>query len=89
MNITLFSKPACQQCTASERKLTKNKVVFSKVNLETEPETLAALKEDGYMQAPILEVTDEAGNRVDIWSGFRPDKIDEYFPAPAKQLAAA
>jgi glutaredoxin-like protein NrdH len=41
------------------------------LDLSQDETALAAVKELGYLQAPVV-ITDE-----DHWSGFRPDKIDE------------
>lgn len=32
----------------------------------------------GVAAAPIVEVRDESNRIVEVWSGFRPDKIKEY-----------
>ena len=67
MSVTVHSKPACQQCTATIRKLTKEGIAHTVVQLTDE--TTAAFIADGHMQAPIVV----AGKRV--FSGFRPDLI--------------
>ena len=40
----------------------------------TDPQTLAALKELGYLSAPVVCV---GVSNDDIWSGYRPDRIEE------------
>lgn len=67
--ITVYSKPACVQCTATYRALDARGVQYRSVDLSVETDALDVVKAMGYMQAPVV-VTDD-----DHWSGFRPDKI--------------
>ena len=71
MMVTLFSKPACVQCTATVRALDGRGIEYRVRDLSEDPEALEKVKALGYLQAPVV-VTDE-----DHWSGFRPDKINE------------
>ncbi|GAA3939825.1 glutaredoxin-like protein NrdH [Pseudoclavibacter caeni] len=70
MSVTVYSKPACVQCNATYRALDRRGIDYTVVDLTTDPDALARVKELGYMQAPVV-VTD-GGH----WSGFRPDRID-------------
>lgn len=70
--ITLYSKPACVQCTATKRALDKAGLAYSEVDLTQNPAALEYVTEDlGYSQAPVV-VVDEHNH----WSGFRPDCIE-------------
>lgn len=71
MTITVYTKPGCVQCDATERALDKKEIVHQTVDISTDAEALARIKALGYLQAPVV-VTDQ-----DHWSGFRPDKIEE------------
>lgn len=71
MPITVYTKPGCVQCDATERALGKKGIAHRTVDITTNPEALEHIKALGYMQAPVV-VTDR-----DHWSGFRPDKIEE------------
>lgn len=71
MAITVYTKPACVQCTATYRALDSKGIAYEVVDLSQDPTALEQVKALGYMQAPVV-VTDE-----DHWSGFRPDMIDE------------
>lgn len=77
---TMFSKPnakpACVQCNATERWLTKRGVTIPVVDIEADPAALEFALSLGYQQAPVMWI--DADNH---WSGFQPDKLDEYFPA--------
>ncbi len=78
MKIQLLSKPACVQCTASKRALDSNGAKYTTTDLTQDTEALATAKGLGYLQAPVIVVRDASDNIVDHWSGFRPEKINEY-----------
>lgn len=82
MTLTLYSKPDCQQCKASDRRLTANQGEgsFAYVDMSEDPDAMALVKDLGYLQAPVILVTNDDGSQVEHWSGYRPDKIDEYHP---------
>ena len=71
MTITVYTKPACVQCTATYRALDSKGIDYEVLDLSQDPAALEQVKALGYLQAPVV-ITDE-----DHWSGFRPDKIDE------------
>jgi glutaredoxin-like protein NrdH len=74
VTVTVLSKPACVQCTATYRTLDNEKVGYESDDIYTDG-NLALVKELGYMAAPVVVVRDDEGNIADHWSGFRPDKI--------------
>lgn len=67
--ITVYSKPACVQCTATYRALDKAGIRYEIAEL-TEA-LLTRFKDEGHMQAPVVV----AGSVT--WAGFRPDLINE------------
>jgi glutaredoxin-like protein NrdH len=71
MAITVYTKPGCVQCDATERALDKKEISHRTIDISRDAEALARIKALGYLQAPVV-VTDQ-----DHWSGFRPDKIEE------------
>jgi len=71
MTVTVYTKPSCVQCNATYRALDSKGIAYEVLDLSQDETALAAVKELGYLQAPVV-ITDE-----DHWSGFRPDKIDE------------
>jgi glutaredoxin-like protein NrdH len=79
--VTVYTKPACQQCNATYRALDKNGITYSSIDLSENPELLDQLKEEGHMGAPVVKTLTPAGD----WAGFQPDKIKEL----ATHLAAA
>ena len=70
MSITVYSKPACVQCTATTRALDAKGITYNVVDLSLDDDAMTHVTELGYRQAPVVI----AGG--DHWSGFRPDMIN-------------
>lgn len=70
MSITVYSKPACVQCTATTRALDAKGITYDVVDLSLDDDAMSHVTELGYRQAPVVI----AGG--DHWSGFRPDMIN-------------
>ncbi|WP_198414398.1 glutaredoxin-like protein NrdH [Cryobacterium luteum] len=69
--VTVYSKPACIQCTMTYRALDKAGVTYTVVDVTENAAALEYVSEDlGYSSAPIV-VVDEHNH----WAGFRPDRI--------------
>lgn len=69
--ITVYSKPACVQCTATYRALDGRGIAYSVVDVTENAAALLYVTEElGYSAAPIVVIDDQ-----NHWSGFRPDKI--------------
>ncbi|EJC75897.1 glutaredoxin-like protein NrdH [Rhizobium hidalgonense] len=69
MSVTVYSKPACVQCTATYRALDRLGVDYDIIDISEDAEALDRVRSLGYMQAPVVI----AGERH--WAGFRPDMI--------------
>ena len=69
--ITVYSKPACVQCTATTRELDRKEISYTYIDLTKDTEAMAKVAELGYRQAPVVVAGD------DHWAGFRPDKIGQ------------
>lgn len=69
MSVTVYSKPACVQCSATHRALEKAGIAYEKVDISLNAEARDYVMALGHLQAPVVVV----GN--DHWSGFRPDRI--------------
>lgn len=67
--ITVYSKPACVQCTATTRALDAKGLPYDVVDLTQDAAAMARVTELGYRQAPVVIADGEH------WSGFRPDMI--------------
>ena len=69
MSITVYSKPACVQCTATTRALDAKGITYDVIDLTQDDSAMTHVTELVYRQAPVVV----AGS--DHWSGFRPDMI--------------
>ena len=67
--VTVYTKPACVQCTATATALDKQGIAYRSVDITLDAEARSYVMALGYLQAPVVV----AGN--DHWSGFRPDRI--------------
>lgn len=71
--VRVYSKPNCVQCTMTKNLLDALDVPYVLEDI-TEPGNLAAVKELGFLAAPVVTAGDSAD---DMWSGFLPDRIKE------------
>lgn len=69
MSITVYSKPACVQCTATTRALDRKGIDYTVVDIMEDAAAFALVQKLGYRQVPVVV----AGERH--WAGFRPDMI--------------
>lgn len=69
MSVTVYSKPACVQCTATTRALDAKGVAYDVIDLTQDNAAMIRVTDLGYRQAPVVVAGD------DHWSGFRPDRI--------------
>ncbi len=69
MSVTVYSKPACVQCTATTRAMDARGISYKVVDLTVDGEAFTQVSEMGYRQAPVV-IAGESH-----WSGFRPDLI--------------
>lgn len=77
MNINVYSKPNCQQCTATYRKLKALGLPFNSIDVTEDADALAIIRALGYQQAPVVVVR-EGEEMKEHWSGFRPDLLKKY-----------
>lgn len=75
--ITVYTKPACVQCTATKRALDKAGLEYDMVDISMDDEARDYVMALGHLQAPVV-VTGDAH-----WSGFRPDRIKALTAAAA------
>ncbi|MCZ0961938.1 glutaredoxin-like protein NrdH [Paracoccus benzoatiresistens] len=69
MTITVYSKPACVQCTATTRALDARGLSYSVIDLTEDAQAMERVTALGYRQAPVVIAGDAH------WAGFRPDMI--------------
>lgn len=71
MSITVYSKPACVQCTATTRALEARGLSYEVIDLTEDDGAMTQVTEMGYRQVPVVI----AGENH--WAGFRPDLIGQ------------
>ena len=69
MTITVYTKPACVQFSATYKALDKQGIAYEKVDITLNSEARDYVMALGYLQAPVVVAEN------DHWSGFRPDRI--------------
>ncbi|CAM3930784.1 glutaredoxin-like protein NrdH [Tsukamurella strandjordii] len=69
-SVTVYTKPACVQCTATYRALDKAGIEYTSVDISVDADARDYVLALGYLQAPVVVI--DGG---DHWSGFRPDRI--------------
>jgi glutaredoxin-like protein NrdH len=69
MSVTVYSKPACVQCTATYRALDRLGVDYQIIDISEDADALDRVRGMGYMQVPVVVAGDSH------WAGFRPDMI--------------
>lgn len=74
MTVTVFTKPACQQCNATKKHLTKLGVPFTAVDVTTDPDAKDEVTALGYSALPVVHIRHTDGS-VEHWGGFRPDRL--------------
>ncbi|WP_018296176.1 glutaredoxin-like protein NrdH [Corynebacterium lubricantis] len=77
MSITVYTKPACVQCTATKKALDKAGLEYNLVDISLDESARDYVLALGYLQAPVVEVDGEH------WSGFRPERIRTLVEAAA------
>ncbi|MCQ9163915.1 glutaredoxin family protein [Arthrobacter sp. STN4] len=71
MNVTVYSKPGCQQCKFTCLSLAHAGIPYSVVDMTTSAAALEYVQDLGYAQAPVVVV-----NEHDHWAGFNPTEIE-------------
>ncbi|OLO05240.1 hypothetical protein [Salinicola socius] len=74
MNITVYTGEACHACDATERALLK--AGHNSIATPAADEHRERFRAAGHRTLPVFVVTNDAGETLDEWSGFRPDKIN-------------
>lgn len=69
--VRVYTSPNCSQCVLTKNLLTRDGVRFIEEDA-TDPQNIAALKELGFLAAPVVA----SGNSpAEMWSGFQPERI--------------
>lgn len=70
-SITVYSKPACPQCTMTQKHLEKKGIEFAVIDITQDDEARAMVMSLGYSAAPVVV---SGGTH---FAGFRPDRLNE------------
>jgi glutaredoxin-like protein NrdH len=95
LDVVLYSKPGCVQCTATKRGLEQHKVRYRVIDVTESEQAEARVRELGYQQLPVMdipfdrEVFDTDGNRLQHWYGYRPDLLEQLAPPAPVETATA
>lgn len=77
MNVEVYSKPQCVQCTHSKTRLQKAGVEYTEIDIMEDESAFQFVTETlKFRSAPVIVVKDSNGEIVDSWAGFNPEKID-------------
>lgn len=68
--ITLYTKNNCPQCNMTKRFLIDKQIDYVERNIDTEPQYVDWLKEQGFRSVPVLTKED-----TPAIVGFRPDQL--------------
>lgn len=78
MDITVYCKNNCAQCSATKRALDRKGIEYKTINIEDagNEHYRDALLAEGFMQMPVVKINnaDDTANEQS-WSGYRPDLI--------------
>lgn len=81
--ITVYTAPQCPQCTMTKKLLDKRGADYTCVDLSTDSDALALVRELGYSAAPVVVAGDVH------FSSFRPDALDRLVADQLASTAAA
>ncbi|UXM96059.1 MULTISPECIES: glutaredoxin-like protein NrdH [unclassified Bartonella] len=69
MQVTIYSKPQCAQCTATYRVLDTKGIAYNIIDITENEDGFSRVQSLGYRQVPVVVAGDHH------WAGFRPDMI--------------
>jgi glutaredoxin-like protein NrdH len=73
--VTVYTKPNCRQCDMTKRWLDHRGVEYA-VDDITDEKNLAAAKALGYLEAPVVIVSQGVPGDEVHWSGFDPTSLE-------------
>lgn len=69
--VTVYSKPACVQCTATKKALDRLGVEYNVIDISQDDDARQLILDLKYTSVPVVVAGDQH------WSGFRPDLLSE------------
>lgn len=86
--LVMLSQPVgCGGCIASKRHI-KSKGIEATILDASDPVNAALGTSLGHRQAPIFIEYAEDGTVLDSWSGFNPDRLNDFIPSIPEAVAA-
>lgn len=76
--ITVYSKPDCVQCDWTYKLLDRGNAEYNSFDVTEDDAAMEVVKGLGYLAAPVVVITDEAGNQLEHWKGFQPPLLQKY-----------
>jgi glutaredoxin-like protein NrdH len=74
--ITVYTKPACMQCTATFKALDNSGVDYRKIDVTQNADAREYVMSLGYLALPVVYLSP-----TEHWSGFRPDRLRQAISA--------
>ncbi|MDU0478373.1 glutaredoxin domain-containing protein [Staphylococcus chromogenes] len=78
MKAIIYSKPDCQGCQATKRQCLKLSVTYEERQIDDHPQVKQSLQEMNWTMMPYVQITDETGNNLDHWNGFKPERLKNW-----------
>lgn len=76
MTVEIYGKPQCVQCDATVRHAKRKNIDYEYFQFSDHDIAQEIAREAGYMSAPVVIVKDDAGEIVNHWAGYSPDKLN-------------
>lgn len=70
--ITVYTSPACIQCTMTKKALDRAGIAYREIDVQADTTAADQLRAAGHQALPVID----AGN-AGTWTGFQPDKIQQ------------
>jgi glutaredoxin-like protein NrdH len=74
--ITVYTKPACVQCSATFKALDKAGIDYRKIDVAENADAREYVMSLGYLAMPVVYLSP-----TEHWSGFRPDRLRQAISA--------
>lgn len=75
--VTVYGKPNCMGCDMTKKRLDRNNIPFTPVDVTEDADAFRYVQELGYQGVPVVVVNDGVGDDTH-WFGFRPDMLKQF-----------
>lgn len=75
MEVIVYTKPGCVQCSATTTLMDRLGIDYELIDISNSPRIVAFLQGEGHKSLPVVFVDHE--EYTDSWCGFRPDLIKQ------------